>query len=556
MTSAPKKLQEQSTWLTPISAQAPCGPDLGRDPAFFLLRSLATAGGGLDLQSCDWGEVYDLGQKLLLTKTKDLRIASYVAVASMHREGTTGLAWGLELIVSLLETFPDALHPKLKRERVLGRDRAIEWYLEQLRVWVRQNPKHSLTNEQHERAAGLCDRLARMPPQVLAHADQIAATLLRELPKTALRDARSEHQAAKGSDVLDKQSEALQPASTKRSKDKQEQDARTGRSEPDDLAVEPRHASPDAQRDASIEKKSNPDKPSPRTVELGNISALQRRLAAQLRSQDPLHPLSFRLLRQALWTPLFHLAIIHTGSIKLPTQAQRRSLNAHLESQRWAGLLEQSEDIFTQCPLCLDLQRYSSMALRMLGKNPEALASIDVELDALLHRHPRLLHSSGVNDLPLADAATRAWLRERGEVSPIAPQTTLNKEEPDDWWAQAKIDGSLEAQELLSRIQGALDLAPDRRSFAQRSLKIAKQALPIPGLSLLLLRLAVDTLAAPDEVCFDRELEQACMSELLQARQAQSLRPSPVQQCQETKRLALALGRRNLSAALPYFTSA
>lgn len=116
---------ELAGFLPPISAQSPCGPDLAQDPEFIRLRRLATAGIGLTPGISDWDKVVDLGQSFLRTTSKDLRITCYLAVAWLHRDGICGAVSGLELISELLRTYPEELHPRVKRRRVVGRDRAL-----------------------------------------------------------------------------------------------------------------------------------------------------------------------------------------------------------------------------------------------------------------------------------------------------------------------------------------------------------------------------------------------------------------------------------------------
>lgn len=522
MSSSPAEDLTLASLLAPVSKQEPCGPDLGRSPSFFSLRSLATAGLGLDLEAKNWGQVYDLGQELLAEQSKDLRVACYIAIAKLHQEGLSGVLWGLALIVGLLEQFPETLHPQRKRERVLGRDRAIAWYLEAVQAWLPAQNALSLTSQEHEELRAYCERLGKIAPQILGDASSLSATLLRsfaELPKEASpRGCSSKPTAAESED--DRPNEAS-----------------------------PRGPTPASTRPALPLQ-------APEKLDLHYLGTLQRRLAAQLRSQNPLDPLSFRLHRQALWTPLLHLARLETHRIPLPTQVERRSLNAHLEGQRWPGLLEQSEDLLLRYPLCLDLQRLSSASLEAMQGGRRAAGVIQCELRGLLDQYPDLIRSSGIHDIPLADAATRAWIQKLRKPEPTRqPASSSNEDAPSKGWTPATIDPNQPVAELLAQLQAALDHAPDKINYARRALQIAQLGLPIPGLALLLLSLALDTLAPCNHLMLDRALEQACMTELLQLLQDPASRSVPAQRCPETKRLALGLGRRRLSAALPYYAT-
>jgi len=115
-------LQNIESLLQPVSADAPCGPDLEYDPAFLELDRISEGKAEQQMgdtivpaQEPDWKEVGNRAQALL-AKTKDVRIAIRLARALLNTDGLTGLADGLAVLRGIVETFWDGFYPKLDPE--------------------------------------------------------------------------------------------------------------------------------------------------------------------------------------------------------------------------------------------------------------------------------------------------------------------------------------------------------------------------------------------------------------------------------------------------------
>ncbi|CAB3787370.1 hypothetical protein LMG28688_02454 [Paraburkholderia caffeinitolerans] len=107
------------TLLAPISADAPCGPDLEYDADFLELQRCATARPEeqygdvvIAAQSPAWREVERLALALL-ARTKDLRIVVPLTWAWIDSRGLQGYADGLRLASALLDAYWEPLHPAL-----------------------------------------------------------------------------------------------------------------------------------------------------------------------------------------------------------------------------------------------------------------------------------------------------------------------------------------------------------------------------------------------------------------------------------------------------------
>lgn len=105
--------------LAEVSSALPCGEDVEYDPAFLELERVVH--GKPDVQygntvveavPPDWKEAQALALGLL-EKSRDLRVAAYLARALLNRAGFSGFAEGLDLIACMLEQRWAHLYPQL-----------------------------------------------------------------------------------------------------------------------------------------------------------------------------------------------------------------------------------------------------------------------------------------------------------------------------------------------------------------------------------------------------------------------------------------------------------
>ena len=105
--------------LAPIAADAPCGPDLGYDPAF---QSMSDAGAGkperqygdkiYPAEPPDWTAVREHAADLA-KRTRDLRVAVWLMRSGARLDGLAGAVSGLQLVRGMVDSYWDDVHPVL-----------------------------------------------------------------------------------------------------------------------------------------------------------------------------------------------------------------------------------------------------------------------------------------------------------------------------------------------------------------------------------------------------------------------------------------------------------
>jgi len=105
--------------LAPLPGSSACGEDLLFSAEFDAIQaarthddpSLEQGDWVIDLKEADWRFVIAEADRLLRTRTKDLRLAAWLTEALGIEQGFAGLADGYRLLAGLCERHWDALHP-------------------------------------------------------------------------------------------------------------------------------------------------------------------------------------------------------------------------------------------------------------------------------------------------------------------------------------------------------------------------------------------------------------------------------------------------------------
>jgi type VI secretion system protein ImpA len=136
--------------------------------------------------------------------------------------------------------------------------------------------------------------------------------------------------------------------------------------------------------------------------------------AAFLRRREPRSPASYLMLRGLRWGEL-RAAIDRADptQFEAPPTELRKHLKRLALDRKFEELLEAAESAMAlPCSRAwLDLQRMVVEACQALGSDYEAIArAIRSELKALIAECPQLLDATLMDDTPVANAETRAWI--------------------------------------------------------------------------------------------------------------------------------------------------
>lgn len=134
--------------LQPIPGDAPCGVDLVFSPEFDAIREarrhddpqLDQGDWVIDLKEADWPEVARICSTVLRDRSKDIRIASWLAEAWAKTRGFAGLRDGYLLIDGLCRDYWEGLHPVPEDGDVQQRVGNLAWLLSRSQQLIGEIP--------------------------------------------------------------------------------------------------------------------------------------------------------------------------------------------------------------------------------------------------------------------------------------------------------------------------------------------------------------------------------------------------------------------------------
>jgi type VI secretion system protein VasJ len=368
----------------PIRPDSPTG-DPGREsPEFEILQNEVRKLEHPDQPTPNWNAAVDAAATLLQQKSKDLLAAAYLSVGLFERDGAPGLLIGLTVVRDLVTQYWETLHPEIARLR--ARSSAIEWLGER----GGQRVMRKLPGGGQAEAVKQClERIEEIGAALEGKLDSGPA-LLADL-RDALREA---------------QDRSAPSASTVSA-------APSGASSSAGSGGGPANVTSSGELDAA----------------LNEAKRLLRASAEYLRTNDPMHPLTYRAPRFVAWMGLKQAPPHTGGKTQIPPPQPPdlpQKLDQMLANGQWPGLLQEVEGRLAASVLWLDLHRYTATALEALGEMYQPAAEgVRLELAGLLKRLPELVDLRFANDMPLASAETKAWIASKvmaasGEAPPPA----------------------------------------------------------------------------------------------------------------------------------------
>lgn len=194
--------------LTPLSPESPCGEDMTFSAEFDQFQelrrqddpSISQGEWVTELKVADWSGVVALSEKVLQTRSRDLRVVGWWAEAKAHKDGYAGLADGVSLAAGLCEQLWEPLHPLAEDGDWELRIGSLSWLLAQVVTLSHTTPvlfgaKRQISLQDIE-AARAYQQTVERSPEGRAPADESQITLdlvaraQKETPKPKFQAAR------------------------------------------------------------------------------------------------------------------------------------------------------------------------------------------------------------------------------------------------------------------------------------------------------------------------------------------------------------------------------
>ena len=457
-----------SKLLEPISPEQPAGANLYYAKEFDEIKEARrqddTAPKGIweqkETKTADYKRVAQLVEDALTTKTKDLRLATWLAEAWIYREGSAGLISGIEFLHALLEKFWDDLYPQIEDGDSEDRVAPLEWFGSYFDPVKGSSPKLALSRVplvkgkydffayQESRKVGyesdVKDNDARKKARaVLITEGKISAESFDkgfdETPKAFYKQLSADYKQALESlralDTFCRDKFPKNPPSFGVLRKTIEDIANVVENLLNrKLKIDPDPIEPVAPTETDAENADGTQSVqavAPQTVRSATIdlsqfgggaikTAQQADLhilaAAQfLRRHSPASPVSYLVLRALRWGEVRELGELKPSELLAPTGEIRVALRTAAADKNWQLVLDIAETAMSNLTGrgWLDLQRYSVRACEELGHTSAARA-LRSELKCFLADFPQLAKARLDDDTGAANPETLAWLEKEG----------------------------------------------------------------------------------------------------------------------------------------------
>ena len=363
----------------PIKAEQPAGSDIRYDPLFEQLQAevekLSTPSAA---SAVDWGKIVNLASEILAQKSKDLLVASYLAVALIYTRKIEGLAIGLQFYRDLLEKFWDTLFPPKARMR--GRVGAIEWWAEKTETALSQVPPAPMARDQ---IVQLGENLGKI--------EQFLRQNIEEPPAVSPIHEYINSLAA----LSEEPEQPKAPAQT-----------------PAEAVPEVMPPKPPEAKGAEIPTAIS----SPQEAQEAINQGLQkiREATAYLRKEDLANPAVYRWTRIAIWSKVGTLPPATDGRTPIPPPAPfiKDPLNDLRNKGNDEVLVKSVEASMAQNIFWMDLNRWVAEALARMGSQYEkAREAVGQETAFFIQRLAGIEELSFSDGTPFADPETKQWLK-------------------------------------------------------------------------------------------------------------------------------------------------
>ncbi len=450
--------------LEPISPEKPAGVDLYYDKDFDQIKEARrqddTAPWGLwehEIKSADYRLVARLIEQALRSKTKDLRLAAWLAEAWIYLEGTGGLLSGIQFLIAFLDKFWDDLYPKMDDGDLEDRFPPLEWFGAYFDPTKGSSPKLAVSRlplvagkfdfftYQDSRKVGYEADVKDSEPRKKTRAALIAEgkvspevfdQAFNDTPKPFYKKLAADYKLAL--EVLQQLDDFCRlkfdrnpPSFGPLRKTLEEISNAVNILLNRKLKTDPDPIEPVATPEVPVAPGAGDSPASPlhspsASLDLAALAggpinspeqAFQHVLAAAqfLRRTSPGSPIAYVLLRALRWGEVRESGEIQASELFAPTGETRVALRSAAAASNWTLVLEIAEAAMANLTGrgWLDLQRYSINACDQLGHKTAAKA-LRSELKCFLGDFPQLPKAVLNDDTGAANPETLAWLEKEG----------------------------------------------------------------------------------------------------------------------------------------------
>ncbi len=420
----------------PITIDRPGGVDVRYDPDFQELQNeIDKLSSPSAASSVNWEKVVRFSSDILAHKSKDLLVAIYLSVALIYTRQYDGLSIGVKLLMNLMGKFWEQLYPP--RERMRGRLRSMEWWIEKTEIALKQLPRIPVREAQANILIDNLDQIEQWmqqylegPPSLQTLKDFVGALTVKE-------ESKVQKEAVKSPQVVAEAKDNKETANTP--------------SQPEDIQ-------------------------SPQVVQrmLDNNLQKMREITGYCRQQQAASPLAYRLNRKSLWCNIEELPVSANCRTRIP--APDHQVVKMLFDLRNTGdaeaLLKAAEGRLPQFIFWLDLNRLVAEALTRLGaKYTKAHKAVCQETAFLLYQLPGLEDLSFADGTPFANPETKHWLKSIAFDSGMAAES-ISVSKADSPGSEDRIAKEMtEAQSMIrkGKLLEAMDVLQQKLNAASSS---------------------------------------------------------------------------------------
>ncbi|WP_053164449.1 type VI secretion system protein TssA [Pseudomonas sp. P1.8] len=353
-----------------IGEQSFAGEDVRFSSEFETLESeLAKARSMHESGQVDWLKVQEVGEALLRTQSKDLRVASWVTWALYQRESFSGLVAGCGLMHHLCKHSWSQIHPVKWRTRAA----AVGWLVPRLEQVLTDSVA---IKEQLPVFRQLVEHLEGLDAACAEHLGGDAPLLLpitRRLRSRVLRAANNQPEPGVVGATVAQVKQAATQLFTPGATIDNEKDA---------------HKALRDQQEAA------------------------RPLCAWWLKQKATDLRAYRLNRTLLWLPIDVVPERNSEQITalrgLPTD-RLKAYQAQYDQSKYADLLVELEASVAKAPFWFDGQRMVWECLQGLSAEM-AMREVEIHFALLIQRLPGIVELRFHDGSPFADPATQAWI--------------------------------------------------------------------------------------------------------------------------------------------------